>query len=278
MNGKPFVAQYGVLSHYPAPNRTEHVNIGIVVFLPHGEVRVHLGQDLKKLRAIDPQTNLETARSWEQSLPLMLQGKSTEEAVRFLSNFGQWSLSSQLGRFSYRDDSDYLHRVQMALHSLVSTPPRPGRERGDMSRLHMDLKNTFLAKGWLGKNIGNHEIVERHPLGPMTTAEFALRNGVLHVIESLDLRSNNLSAKRNDARSKALTLDMAKRHEATASRYCVVAGIDSPLINDAKGLLGQYSDEVYTWESVTEMNALMERLGRATGKPGMNIPFPSYHG
>lgn len=273
-NNTPFVAQYGVLSHYPAPNRTEHVHIGIVVFLPHGEVRVHLGQDLKKLRAIDPQANLETTRGWEHDLPSMLNGKSTEEAARWLANFGQWSLSQTLGKFSYRDEADYLQRVQGALRNMVATPARPGRERSDMSRLHLDLKTAFVSKGWLGKDIGNHEIVERYPLGPMTTAEFALRNGVLHVIESLDLRTSNLSAKRSDARSKALTLDMAKRQENTASRYCVVAGIDSPLMDDAKGLLSQYSEHVFTWESAAEMNALMDRLGRATGKPGMALPLP----
>lgn len=267
------IAQYGVLSHYPQPNRTEHVNIGVVAFLADGSVRVHFGQDLKKLRAMDPQSNLDTVRSWEIGLPRMLQGRSTEQAAEFLRHFGQWSLSNELGRFAYANEDEYLTRIANALHSLVSAPKGERRERGDVSRLHIDLKTAFNAKGWLGRDIDNHEIVERYPIGPMTTAEFALQNGRLHVIESLDLRTSNPSAKRHDARSKALTLDMARKAAPNPARYAILAGIDSPLLPEAKALMGDYSEFVFTWESASDMNELMSILGKATGKPGMPIPL-----
>lgn len=270
----PKIAHYGVLAHYPQPNRTEHANIGIVVFLADGSVRVHFGQDLKKLRAMDPQTNLEAVRSWESGLPKMLAGQTVEQATAFLRHFGQWKLSSTLGKFAYTDEESYLARVTNALHSLVSAPKSERRERSDASRLHMDLKAAFGAKGWLGRNIDKHEIVERHPIGPMTTAEFALQNGRLHVIESLDLRTSNPSAKRHDARSKALTLDMARKASKTAARYAVLAGIDSPMLKEAQALMEDYSERVFTWENPTNMNQLMDMLGRATGKPGMPIPQP----
>lgn len=268
------IAQYGVLSHYPQPNRTEHANIGIVVFLPGGSVRVHFGQDLKKLRAMDPQINLDAVRSWESGLPNMLAGQSAEQAAAFLRNFGQWKLSPTLGKFAYTDDESYLTRIANALHSLVSAPQSERRERADVSRLHVDLKTTFGAKGWLGRNIDNREIVERHPIGPMTTAEFALKKEQLHVIESLDLRTSNPSAKRHDARSKALTLDMARRSFDNTARYAVLAGIDSPMLKEARALMQDYSEHVYIWESPAEMNELMVLLGKATGKPGMPIPMP----
>lgn len=269
------IAHYGVLSHYPQPNRTEHVHIGLVVFLADASVRVHFGQDLKKLRAVDPQVSLDTVRSWENGLPRMLQGYSMEQAAEFLRNFGQWRLSSSLGQFIYRDEEDYLNRVTNALHSLISAPSKPSRERATLSRLHLDLKTAFNTKGWLGKNIQNHEIVERFPIGPMTTAEFALQNGSLHVIESLDLRaSSNPWAKRNDARAKALTLDMTRRLAQKSARYAVLAGVDSPLLREAKALMEDYSDFVFTWENATEMDELMGRLGQATGKPGLPVPLP----
>jgi hypothetical protein len=268
------LAQYGVLSHYPQPNRTEHANIGIVVFLADGSVRVHFGQDLRKLRAMDPQTNLEVVRSWENGLPKMLAGQTTEQAAAFLRQFGQWKLSATLGKFSYADEDSYLARVTQALHSLVSAPLSERRERTEVSRLHLDLKTAFGAKGWLGRNIANHEIVERYPIGPMTTAEFALQNGRLHVIESLDLRTSNPSAKRNDARAKALTLDMARKASKDAARYAILAGIDSPMLPEAKDLMHSYSEHVFTWENPAEMAQLMALLGKATGKPGMPMPLP----
>lgn len=270
----PNIAHYGVLSHYPQPNRTEHANIGIVVFLADGSVRVHFGQDLKKLRAMDPQVDLDAVRSWESGLPKMLAGQTQEQATAYLRNFGQWKLSPTLGKFSYTDDDKYLQRVANALHSLVSAPKSDRRERAEVSRLHMDLKTAFNAKGWLGRDIDNHEIVERYPIGPMTTAEFALQNGRLHVIESLDLRTTNPSAKRHDARSKALTLDMARKAAKNTARYAILAGIDSPMMSEAKALMEDYSEHVYTWESAADMNELMGLLGKATGKPGMPLPLP----
>lgn len=269
------IAQYGVLAHYPQRNRTEHVNIGIVTFLPDGQSRAHFAQDLRKLRCVDPSVNMETVRSWEDGLPRLLRGQSVEQAIALLQHFGQWRLSDTLGRFSYRNEDEYLTRVANALHSLVTTPPKSDRDRGEISRLHVDLKTVFRAKGWLGHNIGNHEIVERYVLGPMTTAEFALQNDSLHVIESLDLRTSNPSAKRNDARSKALTLDMARRAAKGTTRYAVLAGIDSPLLKDAQSLLADYSEEVFTWESAQDMEDLMRRLGVITKKPGLEMPLPS---
>ena len=268
------IAHYGVLAHYPQPHRTEHVNIGIVVFLQEGSVRVHFGQDLRKLRAIDPQVDLDVVRSWEHGLPNLLKGQSAEEASNFLRHFGQWKLSPTLGKFAYSDDEAYLLRVTNALRSLVAAPDRATREKSQFSRLHLDLKTAFNAKGWLGKDIENHEIVERYPIGPMTTAEFALKNGTLHVIESLDLRTSNPSAKRNDARAKALTLDMARKAAKNPARYSILAGIDSPLMQEAKDLMRDYSEHVLTWESAADMDSLMAMLGKATGKPGMALPLP----
>ena len=84
----PLIAKYGVLSHYPKPNRTEHVHIGLVVFLRDGMIRVHFAQDLKKLRAMDQTASLETVRDWEHGLPKMLAGMKTEQAAAFLQTFG----------------------------------------------------------------------------------------------------------------------------------------------------------------------------------------------
>lgn len=271
------VAKYATLAHYPQPNRTEHVNIGLVVFLPDGAVRLHLGQDLRKLRCIDPSADLAAARSWEESLPRLLHGMTEAQARTFLRNFGQWSISTSTGCFAYTDEASYLARIACALQSLVAPPKTKRQDRSLSTRLHLDLKAAFHAKGWLGKNIDNHDIVERYPIGPMTTAEFALKNGTLHVIETLDLRTSNPSSKRSDARATALTLDMAtKASDSAPQRYCVLAGIDSPLMPEAKDLMQHYSEHVITWENVHEMNDLLGMLGQATGKPGIPMPLPPH--
>ncbi|MGE4240564.1 hypothetical protein [Ramlibacter sp.] len=267
------VAQYGVLSHYPRPHLTEHVHIGLVCFLATGEVRVHFADDLRKLRAIDTTVDMDAVRSWETGLPRLVANMSVAEATAFIRDFGQWGVSGELGRFAYADEDEYAQRVSHAMRNLVAAPSNSPRDRSEVSRLHVDLKIAFSAKGWLGRDIRNHEIVERYPLGPMTTAEFALENGRLHVIETLDLRRSNLSAKRSDARSKALTLDMARRKSGDSARYAVVAGRESPLLPEARDLLSDYCQSVLQWESVADMNALFEQLAEATGKPGLPLPL-----
>lgn len=266
------LARYGVLSHYPHPNRTEHVCIGIVVFRHDGEVRAHFGDDLRKLRAIDPCANLEKVRAWERELPDVVKGMPLETAHRFLQHFGTWRLSETLGVFRYDAEAQYQVRVQNALLSLVAPAVRPITQREPKSRLHVDLKQTFRGKGWLGSDIDAHLIVPRYPIGPEVSAEFALKNGRLHVIETLDLRTANTSQKRIEAQAKALAFHMATRVDEHAARYAVMAGMTSPIANGARDLLAEYADRVYSWESPGDMGSFFSTLSQAIGRP--EIPLP----
>lgn len=266
------LARYGVISHYPHANRTEHVCIGIVVFRHDGEVRAHLGDDLRKLRAIDPRANLEKVRSWEAELPELVRGMSMEAAHQFLQHFGTWRLSEVLGAFRYDSEAQYQVRVQNALLSLVAPTDRPRLQREPKSRLHVDLKDSFQIKGWLGRDIDAHQIVSRYPIGPEVTAEFALKNGRLHVIETLDLRTANTSQKRTEAQAKALAFHMATKVDNDVARYAVMAGIDSPIAKGARNLLAEYADRVYAWENTADMGSLFSTLANAVGRP--EIPLP----
>lgn len=50
------VGRYITLSCRSAPNRTEHVNVGVLVCDAQRQWRVHVASDLRKLRAFDPGT------------------------------------------------------------------------------------------------------------------------------------------------------------------------------------------------------------------------------
>lgn len=270
------IAHYALLSDYPYRNRTEHVHIGLVVFRHDGEVRVHLADDLRKVRAINPRAKIDVIRDWEKTLPPLITGKSIDEARLKMESMGNdWRISEAVGKFAYENEEDYLHRVTMALTNLVSPAPRKADQREPTSRLHTDLRKSFIRYGWLGKDIKNHEIVTRYSLGPEVTAEFALMNGRLHVIETLDLRTDSQPQKRTEARSKALAFDMAKRQAGNAACYAVMAGMTSSLAAGARELLQTYADHVYAWESPSDMNEFFDTLGRATGRPMMALPKPN---
>lgn len=259
------IARYGVLSHYPHPNRTEHVNIGIVVFRPTGETRLHLDGNLRKLRAIDPSADIETARQWEADLPRMLEGCDMAQSIqRIRALLGTWRLSETLGAFRYSSEEEYLIRVRNALASLVSPRQTVRREREQKSRLLIDMKASFKNHGWLGKDIDAHQIVARHPLGQTTTADFALKNGCLHVIETVDMRAGNTAAKRTEAQAKAFTLHTARRQDQQAKLYAVMAGaIDN---GDVLELMEDYADTVYCWEDPRSRGTFFETIAAALGQ------------
>lgn len=273
MMGDTHVAEYVVLSHRPAVNRTEHLHYGILTRSPQGW-RAHVMHDLRKLRAIDPSASAEALRELEASLPALLRDcKDWDQARQALRAYGIHAAEGKPGAFAYATEDEYLRRVQAAMSSQVLPPPRMRDPREPVSRLHVDLKRSFESRGWMGRNIGAHQIVERYQLaGKMVTAEFALRNGRLHVLETVDLRTSNPAAKRTDVRAKALVMDYAADTEPDSARYAIIAGVDSPLADEARKLLQRYATHVLAWESRADMEDLMHTLANAIGKPDILPP------
>lgn len=272
------VAQFGVLRHQPYPNRSEHVNVGLAVFMPDGTLRLHFAANLRKLKALDPQADIDTLRGWERDLPAMMQGMNVNAMRSMLERFGTLRLSDQIGAFTYRDEHDYARRVAQSLDSLVEPRAKPSVRREPQSRLFIDIKRGFEALGWVSPNpadIGKHKIIPRYPIAKDegVTAEFALRNGKLHVIETLDFRVSTATAKNIEARSKALVFDLAHDIEgAPVMSYVVVAGGQLPEARSAVKLMHRYAENVCHWEDKGDMNGLMNQLSAALGQAPISMP------
>lgn len=264
-------ATYYVISHYPSRFKSEHVNIGIVVFIGGDDIRVHFIDDLKKVKVVDPNAKIETIRSWESTLPALLLEQQQEKRVEFLQNFGSWTIPEVPGSFVFDNSKDYLARVATLMEHLAVARPRHRPTREHVSRLHLDVKDQFQIHGWLGKNIKNHEIVARYELRDEVNAEFALMNGRLHVIETLDLRTSNLSEKRKEARSKALVLHEAKRIDSNAQTYTIIAGLNQQDTQGTRELMNDYSERVVRWEDTGDLEDFYLTISKATGKPMLKL-------
>lgn len=272
------IAKYGVLRHQPYANRSEHLNIGIVAFLDDGRVRAHMGGNLRKLKAFDPSASLETVRDWETSLPAQVTGMSQTEAHRYLMHFGAWRLSETLGQFFFDSEERYLSQVKLVLDSLVE-PSHPRRvERPPKSRLFIDLKNAFSTHDWLGSrtdDIKNHKIVTRFPISAQDDvyAEFALRNGKLHITETIDFRVATPSAKRQEAQAKAMVFNLATILEENSgvNSYIVTAASNYDEARQSIHLLSRFAT-VLAWESKVDMDNYMDLMARATGSPMLALP------
>jgi hypothetical protein len=274
------IARFGVLRHQPYPNRSEHINIGLVVFA-HDGPRVHMARNLRKLKAFDPQANIESTRGQETALADLVKGMSEASAHSLLKNFGAWRLSDDLGFFSYRDQDEYDQWIDRMLVSTVE-PRLKGKvvDRPVKSKLSVDLKKTFDRLGWLGRkteDIYQDKIVAHYPVSIVDDvyAEFALRNGKLNIIETVDFRTiSNVSAKRQETQSKALIFNLADTLEVKSgtNNTVIVAAANYEEIRPMTNLLSRYAN-VVSWESQLDMDEFFKNAAKAIHKPMLEIPL-----
>ena len=273
-------AQFAILRHQPYAARTEHVNIGVVVFMPEGGIRVRMASNLRKLRAFDPSVDLDVVRSQELAIPELMAGLSMAETRSFLQRLGPWRLNAELGTLEYASAEELDAGIEWALVTACEPgQPKLLRERPPTSRLYVDLKRTFDTLGWLGKtqqSISEHLIVAHFPISMSEglVADFALKNGSLHVLETVDLRdSSNPSVKRAQAQAKALLLSVAAAEDSTVKTVAVVAGSAGNAARPTMRLLERFSTDLYAYESSSDMQTFFGRCAAALGKPLLTPPL-----
>ena len=266
-----------LISYHPYPNRDERCTIGALVFDAEDKARLHLASNLRKLRAIDPSCDTESVRENLREIADHF-NESSSAWNAFKSGFGAFRFSENPGTFIYRDLTDYDKQV----HSLLSLMAEPRKhelvkERKEKSRLYLELKKTFDHFGWLAKNleeINNHKVVTHYPvsLQEQLFAEFAMKNGKLHVVETIDFRAGVPSAKRLEAQGKALVMDFAKDINENTVCTAIVASADYSEIKPSISVLNKYADRVISFNSTADMNEFFGDWGRLIGKPLLPIP------
>ena len=272
------IAKFSVIRHQPYPQRTEHVNIGIVVFLADGRVRVKMASNLRKLTALDPTADLETVRGQEDAIAELFAESNPEKRSTIAELFGPWRLDGSEGTLTYFDDEDLDRAIAWALEQTCEpTSKRRIVNRPPQSRLFIDLKKTFAIYGWLGhepRHISERMIVSKYPILPEegVFADFAVGSQRLSVFETLDMRHvSNLSGKRTEGLAKAMVLSAASLTN-NALTNCIVAGSHLDYAKETTKLLNRVSARFYAYESVQDMNELFRDMGHATGKPPLELP------
>lgn len=266
-----------IINHQPYPARAEHCTVGVLVFTAEGKVRAHLATNLRKLSAFDPQTNVNMLRDSLEWLVSEI-NKHSSAWTAFKNGFSSLRFSAAPGFFSYESDAAYDKQVKWLLSVLAE--PRSAttiESRKPKSRLYIELRNTFKAYGWLGDSAGdieNHQIVTHFPvsLDEDLSAEFAMKNGTLHLIETVDFRGGASSSKRMEARGKALVFDSAKDQSQTTACTAIVAAADYGDIKGSMKMLNRYADRVAAYESTADMQALFAEWAKAMDRPMLPLP------
>lgn len=264
-----------LIQYQPYEHRNECCAVGLFVFSSNKKVSVVTASNLKKVKAIDPSCDLTALREGLERIALELQ-ESPEAIAIYEQGFNGIKLAKSDGFISHQNQEEFDTAVQWALKTSVE--PRVAyakRDRQVVSRLYLEVKKVFNDFGWLAKpseSIADHKIIPRFSLSADEglTVDFALKNGVMNCLQTIDYR-HNTSAKKTEAQAKLLTLGYSHQLYEGAKAYAVIAGSSEPEAKSGLKLAERTVDDFFIHESSEDMARLMDRISSAIGQE----PLPS---
>lgn len=266
--------EFTVLRIVPNAMRGERVNVGIAVFDADGTVSIKLDTNKNRLCSFDPNLSAINWDDWQAQARQTLAAIPAASRTYWLTH-GLHPVVADEKRGVFRADRDsYEDRVDDLLRRLVATPAREVRaQRRVLQRtgLHAQWKGWFKAQRIMGRGIEDMErnqIVESYPVSEETStfAEFAFRNGALHIMETLDLRNIDHLTQRqlNTAAFKSIVLDEARPLVAGGGRrIAVISATDYDAVRPAIKMVERMADDVVMMESADDVARLVRQIGNA---------------
>jgi hypothetical protein len=256
--------EYAVLTAVPDERRGERVNIGLVIFRDD-RVDVRFKHAAYKLRALTGQawdSHVETAE--QRLLSLFHRDVKPSNILAEFDILEPVFKPSDLGWLSAQNEDDYERKVSEIIATLIGPPPRERQET--QTRINTEIAAHFrqvrlLAKSTEGIETGR--VVRNFPIAPNEglAADFALRNGKIHVASTLDLRK--LTANLGEAALKSIVLDKSeeiyKGDVHTIGVYAVDEGMHEHFGQHIE-LLGDYSQDLYNWADPEEQWQFKKRI------------------
>lgn len=248
----------------PAP-RNERLNIGLVVFLD-GRLDVRLLRSLRKLSALSLAFNEESIRLAAQNLSrldtqLSEPGDGPEERLSQLDAMSPFRFSP-MAHFIAPSAAVYEEEVALILRTFVEPEPAPrGPIRGKATALTASLRKAFRSDRILaakGEDLEAHRVVTNVELATGLVADFVLKNGAMHVFETVDASSENISVVTvaKNVGLAALTIEQARicyGEEVTVPRLVYQASAQSEaLVGPALHAAEHQGVELINWASADD--------------------------
>lgn len=253
--------------------RDECLNVGLAI-ITDGKLDVRVPRKLDKLRAISAALDLDYLH---ESLTLLADLDSKVGGERISSPAERFALlggvgpveMSECGTFSARDKQAYEESVNNLLKTLVDPEPVRIRNRHKRSKLMNNVKSAFLRQRVLakkGEDIAGHRVVSNVKIAEGLHADFVLKNGAMHIIETVDAANDDNSVRKmiSDIAVSALVLEQARMHfgsENTKSR--IVFEISTTLENIAMPSLQAAENQgadLYNWASQDDQRRLIDSI------------------
>jgi hypothetical protein len=275
---------FAVIRLAPDDGRDERINIGLVVF-NNDSVDVRSPRRLDKIRAmssaLEPETLFELINN-VKVLDEKLRDKGVqgiEERFQRLASFGPISLS-QLGTFVAHDASAYEERLSTIMKAMVDTEPAAAKHREKRSKLLTQVKRIFRQERVLAKrdeDLSSHRIVSGYALDEGLVADLVLRNGAMHVVETVDASGSEDSLRKaiSEVAVAALVLERARMKFGTdRTKAKLVYSASASLEKVARPSLdaaAHQGAELTNWASADERNKFIHSLAMlATPVPSKN--------
>lgn len=265
------VFKYAILMAIPNPRRGERVNVGLVVFLNDRlDVRITDAAKIGALAGGDWKSYMDDVSARLRSFE---SGEAAEAAFRLLDKrIDPIVVSSEFAAFSIDGLEQYEVRVREILETLVVRPKQ--EQKKSETRINTEISKQFKIARILAKSnetINDHRVVRDFYISKEEEliADFAVKNGAMHVTATLDLRKSNTRI--DEAALKAVTLDKAKskfrRRAGGVKRYGVYAAGDAEQCAPHIKLLRDYSDHVYNWSDHNQRDAYVGLIMKAAAAP-----------
>lgn len=233
----------------PDARRGERVNVGLVVFKPEGlDVRI---VESRKVSFIDSMNWDSFLRSFEANLADAFgRTRSVSEVRDVAAALGRKARLSEPGWFSARNSDEYEDNVKRIIERLISRPKKPRRisDTSVATQIAASFKSAEILAN-PGDSLSSGRVIRNFSVDESAglIADFALKNGSLHVATTVNLTTTNPHI--GTSASKAITMDKAKRTLDSAKAYCVyaVAPSRSTEVREHISLLRDYADDVFNW-------------------------------
>jgi Protein of unknown function (DUF3037) len=263
---------YAIIRLAPDDARNERINIGMAVF-DDGKIDIRTSMGIAKVRAIsgaiDPDLLRELiAKFPELNARLQDAGIDDLDARLKLMRSGPLVLS-QSGTFIAESAVSYEDRIASILKAMVDPEPAPRRLREKRSKVLSQVKKVFRRERVLARkdeDISSHRIVSNYELAEGLTADLLLRNGAIHVVETVDATGKDISLRRTvaDIGVAALVLEQARmKFEDPTTKARLVYNVAAALEHFARPSLdaaAHQGTELTNWASAEEQKKFVSEL------------------
>ena len=262
-----------ILRVEPAGARDERINVGLAVMLKD-ELDLRLAKRLDKVHAIAAGLTAKSVQDATRSLSdldrsLRDSGMSSWGDRRAILNSGGPFRFGETGHFVAQSSAAYEDRIASILRAMVEPEPAAHRPREKRTRLLTEVKAIFRQERVLakrGEDLSSHRLVPRLDLDEGLTVDLALRNGAMHMIETVDASSDSESLRHaiGEIGVSALVLERARMRfgpDKTKTRlvYNASSAMEKLALAPLEAAQNQGA-QLVNWRSAGERKAFLRDL------------------